>query len=300
MSRPTTPDLAALLPSWHVAMQSQGKSQRTITTYTAGVESFLGWCERTGTPAELLKATVQGWVAGLLAGGAQPTTATTWLGGVKRFAAWLAEEGEIESNPIERMSPPKLDTPVTPALTSEQLAALIKACQGKSLVDRRDEALVRFMAETGVRAGEVIDMQVGDVDIARGIATVIRGKGGKGRIVPFGSKTAVALDRYIRLRRQHAAPENTQLFVGAHIKSFSYWGLARTLRARARAAGIEGFHLHLFRHTAAARWLAAGGSEGGLMAVAGWSSREMLDRYVRASAAERAVAESRGLNLGDV
>ena len=56
------------------------------------------------------------------------------------------------------MKPPKLDTKVTDALTDDQLRRLIKACQGKDLLDRRDEAIVRLMAETGVRAGEVIGM----------------------------------------------------------------------------------------------------------------------------------------------
>lgn len=294
------PDLVELMPSWQLSLRAANKSPRTLTTYAAGVESFLSWCERTGTPLELTKASAQGWVADLMAGGAQATTANTWLGGLKRFAAWLAEEGEIPANPIERMSPPKIDTKITPALTEEQLAALIKVCQGKGFVDRRDEALVRLMAETGMRAGEVIDLKVSDVDTARGLVVVTRGKGAKGRIAPFGPKTAVALDRYIRLRRQHAEPDNPQLFVGAHIRTFSYWGLARTLRGRAKDAGIDGFHLHLLRHTAATRWLAAGGSEGGLMAVAGWSTREMLDRYTRATAGERAAAESRNLNLGDI
>ena len=69
-------------------------------------------------------------------------------------------------------------------------------------------------------------------------------------------------------------------------------------------AGIEGFHPHVLRHTAAQRWLSADGSadgsEGGLMAVAGWSRRDMLDRYTRATAAERAAEESRRLNLGEL
>jgi integrase len=77
-----------------------------------------------------------------------------------------------------------------------------------------------------------------------------------------------------------------------------YNGLDKAMKVRARQAGVPGFHLHLLRHTAASRWLSAGGSEGGLMAVAGWRSREMLDRYTRATAAERAAAESRSLNLG--
>jgi integrase/recombinase XerD len=288
------------MSSWLLVLRAENKSPRTLTTYTAGVESFLSWCERSGIPVELTKANVQAWIADQLASGAQATTCNTRLGGVKRFAAWLAEEGELPDNPIARMSTPKIDVKITPSLTEEQLAALIKVCQGKSFVDRRDEALVRLMLETGMRAGEVIDLKVTDVDTGRGLVVVTRGKGAKGRIAPFGPKTAVALDRYIRMRRQHAEPDNPQLFVGAHIKTFSYWGLARTLRQRAKDAGIKGFHLHLLRHTAASRWLAAGGSEGGLMAVAGWSTREMLDRYVRATAAERAAAESRKLNLGDL
>jgi integrase len=89
--------------------------------------------------------------------------------------------------------------------------------------------------------------------------------------------------------------------MGRHDRqAFGYSGLDATLKHRAETAGIDGFHLHLLRHTAATRWLRAGGSEGGLMAVAGWASRSMLDRYTAASASERAAAEARGLNLGDL
>ena len=83
-------------------------------------------------------------------------------------------------------------------------------------------------------------------------------------------------------------------------KSFGYYGLNESLRERAKSAGVDGFHLHLLRHTAATRWLRAGGSVPGLMAVAGWSTRDMIDRYTGASASERAAAESRGLALGDL
>jgi integrase len=65
-------------------------------------------------------------------------------------------------------------------------------------------------------------------------------------------------------------------------------------------ADIKDFHLHLLRHTAASRWLAAGGSESGLMAMAGWSTRDMIDRYTKSTAAERAAAEARGLNLREL
>jgi integrase len=56
----------------------------------------------------------------------------------------------------------------------------------------------------------------------------------------------------------------------------------------------------MLRHTAAHRWLAAGGSEGGLMAVAGWTRPDMLVRYTRAQASARAAEEAQRLNLGDL
>lgn len=70
----------------------------------------------------------------------------------------------------------------------------------------------------------------------------------------------------MRLRRGHALASRPELWLGDRSKGFSYDALHKTLRLRADAAGIEGFHPHRLRHTAAHRWLAAGGSEGGLMA----------------------------------
>jgi integrase/recombinase XerD len=296
------PDLSALLPSWLRALRAEGKAPGTRRSYETGVRLFLRWCSETGTPPELSKATVTDFTASLLDGGAEPATAVSRQFACKRFADWLADEGELGTNPLLGLKPPKLDRKVTPALTDDELKLLIKQCQGKKLVDRRDEAIVRLMAETGMRAGELIGLRVGDVDLDRGLVVIRRGKGGKGRICPFGAQTTAAIDRYLRTAR-HKLTDATSgpLWVaGGSNTTFGYHGLDRTLKQRAELAGIKGFHLHLLRHTAASRWLRAGGSEGGLMAVAGWSTREMLDRYVASTAAERAAAEARGLNLGDL
>ena len=134
------------------------------------------------------------------------------------------------------MKQPKLDKKVVDALTDEELRDLIKACHGKRFIDRRDEAIVRFMAETGCRAGEVIAMRADDIDLHRGIATIRRGKGGKGRIVPFGPQTATAIDRYLRARRSHQLAADTgPLWLGAdNWQTFGYAALHRTLQVRAR------------------------------------------------------------------
>jgi site-specific recombinase XerD len=294
-------DLAKLLPSWQLAMRAERKSDRTIKSYTEGVQVFLKWCESTGTKPELTMTTVQTYIADVLDRGAEAATALARQKALRRYAVWLADEGELDTNPLLGLKSPKQDRKVAEPLTDDELRRLIKACQGKTLRDRRDEAIVRLMAETGLRAGEVVGLRIADVDLARGLATVRRGKGGKGRIVPFSPQTAAALDRYIRARRTHPLKESEALWIGTRARMpLTYFGLDKTLRERARGAGLQRFHLHLMRHTAATRWLRAGGSEQGLMAVAGWSNRSMLDRYTGASASERAAAEARTLGLGDL
>ncbi|ORU98870.1 integrase [Mycobacterium bohemicum] len=236
----------------------------------------------------------------MLDNGAEPSTARARQLGVRRFSAWLTEEGEFDADPLLGLKAPKLDTKVTPSLTDDELRRLFKACVGKDFRDRRDEAIVRLMAETGMRAGEVCGLSVSDVDLQRGLVTVHRGKGGKGRIAPFGDQTGLAIDRYLRMRRTHRLADTDALWLGDRGKGLNYHGLHRALKGRAELARLTNFHPHLLRHTAASRWLAAGGSEGGLMAVAGWSTRDMIDRYTRSTAAERAADEARTLGLGDL
>jgi site-specific recombinase XerD len=297
----TTPvlDLPGLLASWILALKADAKSPSTIEGYTIGVRLFLRWCEDNGHIPALDRALARAWIADLLAGGAEPATARTRQMAVKRFSAWLCEEGETDRDDLAALKPPKLPTKVVDRLTDDQCAGLVKACVGRGFIDRRDEAIVRLMLETGLRAGELLGLTLDDVDLARGVARVRRGKGGKGRTVPFGPQTARTIDRYLRMRRAHRLARTGALWLGDNGQTLGYHGLRVSLYRRAQAAGIKGFHLHLMRHTAASRWLAAGGSEGGLMAVAGWSSREMLDRYTRSTAADRAAAEARGLGLGE-
>lgn len=291
--------LEDLLASWQLSMKAERKADKTIRSYLEGVRRFLAWCAETGTTPELTAPNVRAFIADLLEHGAEASTALSRQKALRQYAGWLVREGEMESNPLVGLKPPKQDKKITHALTDDQLKALLKACQGKTLRDKRDEALLRLMAETGLRASETIGLELSDVDLNRGLAIVHKGKGNKGRVVPFGPQTAAALDRYIRARRAHQMAETNALWLGSRNGSaLTYPGLDKTLKARAVDAGVGGFHLHLLRHTAAHRWLRAGGSEQGLMAVAGWSNRTMLDRYTSSSASERAADEARGLNLG--
>lgn len=299
--RKTVPlDLASLLPSWELSLRAERKSAATVKVYGDGVRTFLRWCDEHHHSPALDRDLMKMFVADLLESGAEPSTARSRQLAMRRFSAWLEEEGEIDTDPLLGLKAPKLDTKVTESLSDDELRKLIKACGGKEFRDRRDEAIVRLMAETGMRAGEVCGLTLDDVNLDRGLATVRRGKGGKGRIAPFGPQTGVAIDRYVRARRTHRLADTAALWLGDRGKGLEYYGLHAALKYRAEIAGLKNFHPHLLRHTAASRWLAAGGSEGGLMAVAGWSTRDMIDRYTRSTAADRAADEARGLNLGEL
>lgn len=300
--KPVPLDLADLLTSWELALRAERKSPQTIKTYGDGVRAFLRWCDDNDRPAELTRTSLRGFIDGLLSNGAKPATAVSRHLAVKRFSAWLLEEGEQETDPIAGMKAPKLDQPVTLPLTDEQLRSLLKTCKGPDMRDKRDEAIVRLMMTTGMRSGEVVALQVSDLHLneAPPFIVVERGKGGKGRMVPLAPEVAASIDKYRRARKGHRLADTDALWLGDRGKRFSYDALHKTLGERAQLAGIEGFHPHLLRHTAAHRWLAKGGSEGGLMAVAGWTRPDMLQRYTRARAADRAMTEAQTLNLGQL
>ncbi|MGA7465357.1 tyrosine-type recombinase/integrase [Mycobacterium sp.] len=187
-------------------------------------------------------------------------------------------------------------------LTDEQIKLLLKVCSGRDFMARRDEATVRLLAECGLRAGELVALKTTDVDLEHGLVTVTRGKGGKGRVVAIGAHTKASLDRYLRSRRMHRLAATEPLFFGggSNQANLGYHGLRVALRARAELAGITGFHLHRLLHSFASGWLASGGTEGGLISAAGWTSRDMVDRYAKHTAEVRAQAEARKLQLGDL
>lgn len=296
---PLLPDLVALIPSWQLHLRAERKAAGTLKLYLAGVTMYLDFC---GTHAvePLTRSALNAFVVALLDGGAEASTARSRQLAVRRFSAWLVEEDEIDTDPFDGIKPPKLDVRAVRPLSDDELKAILKACSGPDLRDRRDEAIVRLMLETGIRAGELVSMRLSDVDLAASRALIPRGKGGKGRVVPIGSHSAKAIDRYIRLRRGHVSASSEMLWLGERGKNFAYDALHKSLGYRADIAGVEGFHPHRLRHTAAHRWLAAGGTEGGLMAIAGWTRPDMLIRYTRAGAADRAAVEAARLNLGEI
>jgi site-specific recombinase XerC len=114
------------------------------------------------------RASVNAFTADLLETGAEPATARARQLALRRFSAWLLDEGETDADHLLGLKAPELDATVVEPLTPEQMKALVAACAGKDMRDRRDEALVRLMIETGTRAGEVVALGTEYVDLSTG------------------------------------------------------------------------------------------------------------------------------------
>jgi integrase len=292
--------LRDLMELWEVRLKAERKARGTIGVYLLGVRQYLDWCASYDLPEEINLDQVAGWIAERLDDGAEAHTMIARQLAVRRFSAWLKDKGQQDRDPLLGMKPVKLDQKVVDPLSPGELVALLKACQGRDFRDRRDEAIVRVMAETGARAGEVCAMTVADTRIRDGEVVIRRGKGGKGRRVAIGPQTCDAIGSYLLVRRRHRLADSDWLWLGIPGKRFRYSALLVALKGRAAEAGIENFYPHRLRHTMADRWLDAGGSESGLMAQAGWSRPEMLLRYTKARREARAMDEARKLGLGDL
>lgn len=292
-------DLAPLVGSWQLSLRAAKKSPGTTLTYRKNVGMFLAWCDAKGTEPSVDRGTVIRYLAELC-DDHSGATGRAHLTAIRSFARWLAKEepdtGAYELADVER---PQVDEHVIEPFTRDELLAILKACSGRRLMDLRDTAIVRILLDCGGRAMEVVGLQLEDVKLAEGTA-LVHGKGGKDRLIPLSDGTCVALDSYIRARRRHALADRPQLWLGQRDNRFGYAALWKTLKHRADAAGVANVHPHRFRHTFADRWLDAGGSEGGLMKVAGWSDPTMVARYSKARAARRALDEARRLNVGDL
>jgi site-specific recombinase XerD len=289
-----------LLDSFTLALDAEGKSPKTVENYSRAVFAFARWLREHDLADDVTTVradNVRGWLVSLK-GNVSPSTEYRNYSGCRQFFAWCVREGELDVSPMVNVRPPKVPEPRTVMLTADQMRALLADCSGKDFVSRRDTAIVMVLADTGMRRAELSALAVDDVDLRARLAYVV-GKGRRPRTVPFGAKTAQALDRYLRLRRQHAMADRPSLWLAEKGRGvLTHDGIRQMLTRRGQSIGVR-VHAHMFRHGFADAWLRSGGSPNDLQELAGWRSPQMVNRYAAANRAERAREAYRRLSPMD-
>jgi site-specific recombinase XerD len=157
---------------------------------------------------------------------------------------------------MTRMKPTHVPEAPHAVLTEEQLRRLLKVCEGKGLLAKRDSALLHLLLDTGMWRAELSILRVEDIDFEQNIALVV-GMGRRPRGCPFGRRTAGELDRYLRERAKHRDADRPDLWLGM-AGPLTPKGVHQLVRDRARQASLGKVWPHIFRHSYAHQWLAIG------------------------------------------
>src|SRR5690625_205234 len=235
-----TDGLQSLLTGWELSLRARNLASSTVTTYLESGRQLVDYLAREGVSevSEVERRHVEGFISEILET-RKPATAHMRYRSIQQWFAWLIDEDEIDRDPMERMKPPTVPETPVPLLSTDQLRALLKACEGKDYADRRDAAIVRLFVDTGMRLSELTHLTVDDVDLSDRVAVVL-GKGRRPRGVPFGIKAAQAIERHMRGRARIAPPDETGLWLSATTKKpLGIFGVGQMLKRRGEQAGIE-------------------------------------------------------------
>ena len=271
-------------------------AERTRAVYGRDADELAHWAVRyTLEPADVDYPWLRRYAAQLAERGLAPRTTARKLAALRALFRVLVEHGVTKANPADLLASPKLPQRLPRALKPADVAALLDRIPASTPLETRDRALFELAYGCGLRAEELVDLDVSSIDFDAEQVRV-EGKGGKTRFVPAGEHALAAMRRYLE-RARTALDSGTgepALFLSKSGRRLSTSDVRRRLRMWARSAAAQGaVHPHALRHSFATHLLEGGADLRAIQALLGHSSISTTQVYTRVESARLRAAYER-------
>ena len=269
----------------------RGASRETIRGYRSDLRQFLSYAGIVRpstapalTPAEVDPLTIRGYLAWLDRKKQKKTSLARKLATLRSFYRFMTREGLAGQNPAAEVHTPKLPQHLPRVLTKDDANALMEFPEGDDLLARRDRAILETLYSTGARVGELVGMNLDDLNRSDGLVR-LRGKGRKERIVPIGTVALETLREYHAALRpsaishQLSAESDTPIFTNNRGGRLTARSVERIVEKYSRRLAGGGVSPHALRHSFATHLLDEGADLRAIQEMLGHSSLATTQKY---------------------
>ncbi len=295
---PSTVDASPITPPWQTALDAfdadlrrRAVAAKTRRAYAIDTHQFGHWAGEHGlAPGAVDVRALRRYVASLTESGQAPTTVARKLAALRGLFRHQVSVGARTENPADLLSSPKRSQRLPRVLKADEVAALLDRIPGTGPLELRDRALFELAYACGLRAEELVTLDVSSVDFDTETVRV-EGKGDKTRLVPAGEHALAALERYLARARPALCAEDSQaLFLSKSGRRLGTSDIRRRLRTWARLAArgapaLGDAHPHALRHSFATHLLEGGADLRAIQELLGHASISTTQVYTRVESA---------------
>jgi len=243
----------------------RGLSPTTAAAYATDLAQLVAYLEENGfdSPRPVAADDLREFIYELKETGRAASSIRRKVSALRSYFGFLLAEGVLEDDPSELLEGPKTGRRLPTVLTRSEIETLLTPPEGDDPLEVRDWAILEFMYATGVRISELINLNMRDVDLEERLV-LVKGKGSKERIVPFGRAAGEALALYLREIRPALSEAGSRkaggaLFLGRRGRALTRKGAWDIVRRQVLAAAIQKrVTPHTLRHTFATHLLEGG------------------------------------------
>lgn len=265
----------------------RGRSRNTVAAYRADLARLgAAFADRGADPLAAGHADLAAYLASLADEGRSVATLRRHTASIRQLFGFLVAEGRLARDPTVDLKPPRERRAAPEALTRDEVSALLGSVGGDHPLAQRDRVLLELLYASGLRVSELVDLELRTIDLEERLL-LVRGKGDKERLVPFGAAALSAIRAWLldgrpALLRDRAAPWLILNHRGGRMSRQSVHALVQAAGRRAGLAREIG--PHALRHTFATHLLAGGCDLRVLQEMLGHASVSTTQIYTHVSA----------------